>query len=146
MTENKTGGKDTFLHETSIAVSVLDQLESLLRQKGAQRVLKIVLTVGELRMVDEVSLTFALQTLSKHTPVEGMEVNMEREDAGFRCASCGSEWGLHKEEVDDDQRVAMHLYPDQFHGFFQCPECGSKEFEVMRGRDLRLKSVTLEFG
>ncbi len=83
---------------------------------------------------------FALSQV--RTPMfERARFKIERERARFVCRSCRHEWGFDAEEVGEDAREAVHFVPELAHAFAQCPECGSRDFEIAQGRGIWLDSI-----
>jgi hydrogenase nickel incorporation protein HypA/HybF len=81
-----------------------------------------VVAVGDFAGVEVNALEFAFRVLSKSTPAEGAELVIERVGIFLRCCICECEYAA---EIDD----------------LACPACGGKDFEVMRGRELVLRTI-----
>jgi len=138
------------LHETSIALSILAAVEDAFRETpGAKRVTRIKLQVGLLSLVDPEALRFALQVVSRDTPAEGAEVEIEMVKPRFRCLRCGHEWEPSDDDIkritDDPQlSTLVHINPDVLVSYLTCPRCGSNNVEIIRGKGVILHSVDIE--
>jgi len=90
------------------------------------RIRRIVITVGELAVVQKECLEFAFSAITMGTPMEGATLAIEYVKPVFRCKKCEAEYEP----------------PDGF--FSPCPECGGFGVDVLRGDDMFVKSVELE--
>jgi hydrogenase nickel incorporation protein HypA/HybF len=113
------------MHERSLVWSLLRQVEDLMREHGAVRVVAIRVGVGQLAGVDPDLFQIAYEDLVEQTPVRGAELRVTAITVEFQCFDCG----LRSELV----------------GFrFLCPHCGSGRVVALRGEGVILESVTLE--
>jgi hydrogenase nickel incorporation protein HypA/HybF len=114
-----TGG---CLHELSIADSVVRIAG---HQADGRRVTRVQMKVGYLRQVVPSSLAFGFELLSRGTPVEGAELEIEQVPVEGRCRGCGLEGRLG--------------------GFpLMCPGCGGFDLEILKGEELIVESLELE--
>ncbi len=136
------------MHEASIALSILSRIEELLASApNAKRVVRAKLRVGLLSMVDIEALRFALEVLSKGTPLEGMKVDIEIEEPRFQCRRCNHTWVMKLDDVkkiDETTRNVLHLNPELIVSYLQCPKCRSNDVEIVGGTGVVLYSVELE--
>ena len=84
-----------------------------------------MVAIGDFAGVERNALEFAFRVLSKSTLAEGAELVIERVGILLRCCACDSEYPA---EIDD----------------LACPACGGEDFEVIRGRELVLRTLTGE--
>jgi len=138
------------MHETSIALSILAAVEDAFKETpGAKRVTKIRLQVGMLSLVDPEALRFALQVVSRDTPAEGAEIEIEMVKPRFRCNRCGYEWEPRDEDIekisqDPQLSTLVHINPDVVAQYLTCPRCGSNDVEIIRGKGVILHSIDIE--
>ena len=138
------------MHETSIALSILAALEDAFRDTpGAKRIRKVKLQVGMLSLVDPEALRFALRVVSRDTPAEGAEIEIEMVRPRFRCNSCGHEWEVDDRDIqkiseDPQLSTLVHINPDIVVGYLRCPRCGSSDVEITRGKGVIIHSVEIE--
>ena len=114
------------MHEMGIIASVLDVAERSAQQAGADRVIGITLSVGEMTEAIPDSLQFAFEALSEGTMCEGAQLVVDMVRPRSICLECLNEF--------------EH---DRFHRF--CPECGSYETDLLGGRELEIASIDVEF-
>ncbi|MCZ7461896.1 hydrogenase maturation nickel metallochaperone HypA [Streptomyces sp. WMMC940] len=111
------------MHEMSIALAVVDQVEDAARSHGASRVRTVRLRVGELAGVVPDALAFSFQLACAGTLVEGADLVTETVPGLARCAPCGDEW-------------AVGMPPR-----LTCPVCDRATTELVSGRELRIAAV-----
>ena len=111
------------MHELGIMTGVLDAVQTSARQAGADRVLKVSLSVGEMTEAIEDALRFAFEALSEqqeYALCAGAELDIAMVRPRSRCLECGAEYDH-----------------DRFH--MLCPECGS-----FAGRELQIDSIEVD--
>jgi hydrogenase nickel incorporation protein HypA/HybF len=111
------------MHEMSIALAVIDQVEEHARAAGAASVQCVRLLVGELAGVVPDSLDFCFAHACAGTVLEGAALITQAVPARARCGPCADEW-----------RVGMP--PD-----LCCPRCGAPTAELLSGRELQITGV-----
>ncbi|MDH6579272.1 hydrogenase maturation nickel metallochaperone HypA [Kitasatospora sp. MAP5-34] len=116
------------MHEMSIALAVIGQVEEAALAGGATAVRSVRLQVGELAGVVPDSLAFCFELACTGTVLEGAELVTDPVPARARCAPCAGEW-------------AVGMPPD-----LCCPKCGSATAELLSGRELQIVSVRWEDG
>lgn len=133
------------MHEWALAEAVVLSVVEFARSRGASRVRRVVVSLGELQAVDREILSFALEELRKGSPVPIDEFVLVEEEAVFRCRACGFEWRLRDVGgLGEEVREYIHFVPEVVHTYLRCPRCGSPDFEVVKGRGVRIKEVVLE--
>ncbi|MGA5562014.1 hydrogenase maturation nickel metallochaperone HypA [Streptomyces platensis] len=111
------------MHEMSIALAVVDQVESAARPAGATAVHSVRLRVGELAGVVPDALAFSFALACAGTVLEGAELVTEPVAARARCEPCADTW-----PVGMPPRLS-------------CPGCGGATAELLSGRELQIVSV-----
>ncbi|WP_149181516.1 hydrogenase maturation nickel metallochaperone HypA [Streptomyces sp. TRM49041] len=113
------------MHELSIATSVVEAVEDVVREHGAEGVESVRLRVGALAGVVPDALRFCFDLAAEGTPVAGAVLVVEDVAARARCAGC-------------DGAFAVGSPPD-----LTCPECGASAAELLAGRELEIAGVGL---
>ncbi|MEU2156124.1 hydrogenase maturation nickel metallochaperone HypA [Streptomyces sp. NPDC019396] len=111
------------MHEMSLALAVVDQVEEAARSHGATAVSTVRLQVGELAGVVPDALGFCFELACAGTVLEGAELIAESVPGRAHCAGCADDWA-----------VGM---PPQL----CCPVCGQATTELIAGRELRITGV-----
>jgi len=141
------------MHEWSIADSIISTLVDLI-QRGdlPQNIKRVVIQVGKLVQIDKDTLLFALRELSKDTPLSNTEFVLTEQETKFRCNVCGHVWSwsdliknleatIQDEELRKTYLESMHMVPSTVYAFNRCPRCGSSDFDVVEGFDIRIVQV-----
>ncbi|MEM0017428.1 MAG: hydrogenase nickel incorporation protein HypA [Candidatus Korarchaeum sp.] len=144
------------MHEWSLAEAILEAIIPIVKHESAGRVSEVEIVYGEMMELELDILRFALEELSKGTPLEGSRFMFREEKASFRCNSCGYKWDFEqahdtlpedlgiREGTSGDRESPIHFIPDLAQALMRCPSCGSRDFEVESGRGLRIYKVVLE--
>jgi hydrogenase nickel incorporation protein HypA/HybF len=116
------------MHEMSIALAVIGQVEDAAGNAGATSVESVRLQVGELAGVVPDALAFCFELACAGTLLEGAELSTQTVVARARCRPCADEW-------------AVGMPPD-----LCCPVCGTAASELLSGRELQILSVRWNVG
>ena len=113
------------MHELSIAMSIVDIASKQAEAASAVVISMVELDIGTMSGIEYESLNFALTIAVKDTLLEGAEFKINRIEPLCECQAC------------------FHLYtPDGLFG--QCPECSDRRIDVIRGKELQIKSLLVE--
>jgi hydrogenase nickel incorporation protein HypA/HybF len=110
------------MHELSIATSIIDIAEDFAREKHVEKILKIEVEVGKLSGVVRENLIFALEIAVKDTVLKDAEIIIDETEGRSKCNACGAEF------INNDW-------------YTPCPNCHSLNFEIVAGKELRVKSI-----
>lgn len=113
------------MHELSIAMSIVDICTDELKKAGAKKVTQVELEIGSLAGVETGALEFSWDVAVENTPVKDAPLIIHMVKATARCRSCQTEFPI-----------------DNF--FSPCPHCGEYGFDVLRGKELQIKAITVE--
>ena len=114
------------MHELGIMTGVMDAVIKSAHDAGADKVLKVTLSVGEMTECIQDALEFAFEALTEDDPfVRDAELTINMIKPKSRCLECGAEF--------------EH---DRFHMF--CPECDSFATELLAGRELQIDSIEVD--
>ena len=114
------------MHELGIMTGVMDAVTKSAHDAGADKVLKVTLSGGEMTECIQDALEFAFEALTEDDPfVRDAELTINMIKPKSRCLECGAEF--------------EH---DRFHMF--CPECDSFATELLAGRALQIDSIEVD--
>jgi hydrogenase nickel incorporation protein HypA/HybF len=113
------------VHEFSIALSIVDIAREEVNKNKALGVEKIDLEIGKLSGVEVDSLKFVWEPAVKDTVLEDAKRDIDEIEGVSRCQDCD------------------HIFPVEYL-FNECPACGSQLTILQKGRELRVKSLTLK--
>jgi hydrogenase nickel incorporation protein HypA/HybF len=112
------------MHELSIALSMIEQIEEEAEKHGGGIVEVVYVRIGELSGVDAQALRFAYEMASDRTSLASSRLEIEPVRLLVFCPQCHS---THK--------------PDPQHIF--CPRCLTPEQEILEGRELEVRALEL---
>ncbi|MDZ7608006.1 MAG: hydrogenase maturation nickel metallochaperone HypA [Cyclobacteriaceae bacterium] len=112
------------MHEVSIAMSILQIIEEELSRNPGKAVVKVHLQIGVLSGVVPDSLLFALEASRQNGPLKNAKISIDNLKGFAHCPDCGKKF-----ETEDY--------------FGVCPECGNSRYDIISGRELLIKSITL---
>ena len=113
------------MHELSIVQSIIGIVAMEAKKSGVERVTEVHLEIGQLSGVEYDSLEFALKNLATGSVIESAEITIEKPGGTARCSNCGYEFAI-----------------ENFIG--SCNLCSSFDLEIIKGRELRVKSITID--
>jgi hydrogenase nickel incorporation protein HypA/HybF len=113
------------MHELSIAMSIVEIAEENVKQSNVTTVSEIELEVGELSGVVFEALEFAMEEAVRDTVLKDAIRKIIRIPGVAKCNECGFEFGT--EDI-----------------YTPCPKCASFDSEVIKGKELRVKSLIAE--
>ncbi|HFA50518.1 MAG TPA: hydrogenase maturation nickel metallochaperone HypA [Bacteroidetes bacterium] len=113
------------MHELSIIKSIVGIAEEQAAKAGAAQVESIELEIGELAGVEWRALDFAWEVGVQQSVLENAERNIQRIPGEARCSECETIFAM-KQLFDP------------------CPECGSYFNEILKGKELRVKALTVD--
>jgi hydrogenase nickel incorporation protein HypA/HybF len=112
------------MHELSLVMGIIELAELEAAERSATIVEEIVLNIGELSGVEMSSFDFAWDQAVKNTILDGTKRIINRIPGKGRCLDCNTEFSLHQ-------------YYDP------CPNCGEHLIQVISGKEMKVKTLTL---
>jgi hydrogenase nickel incorporation protein HypA/HybF len=128
------------MHEWALAESVVLSIIGHTREKGAKPVDHVTVRLGELQGIDEEVFRFALKEMKREKGI-AVRTRIEKEKSSFRCRSCSRIWEHRPLALENNEKEFIHFVPEVSHSYVKCPECGSPDFMILKGRGLSLKFV-----
>lgn len=113
------------MHELSVCISLLEQVEHIARERDAGSVAKIVLKIGPLSGVEPELLRQAYPLAAAGTLAEDAELVIEAATIVVRCSQCGAE-------------------SDALPNRLLCERCGDFRTNIVSGDDMILERIELE--
>ena len=114
------------MHEASIALSILDIVQTKCQEEGCRSVDSVKVRIGKAAGVLPDSLIFAFDAAKDNTVAKNASLTIETVPVGGTCRDCKKEF-----TVEDAQYV------------FSCPHCGSKSFEITSGREMEIVDMEI---
>ena len=111
------------MHELSIALALLDQLEALAAERDIERFERIELAAGARRGIVPEALELAFREAAAGGVAADARLELAIVPAWARCRGCGHEFAP---AIDD----------------YLCARCGQADVEMLSGDDIVLRRVT----
>lgn len=122
------------MHEVSISHAIADVVLKESAKQEAKKVLLVELEIGELSLLNPEQVEFWLKLAFEKTLASEAEIKIEVVKPEVHCSSCGYTGTL--KTVDDP--LYHFVLP-----VFKCPQCGSGEISVKRGKECRIKKIEI---
>lgn len=113
------------MHELSVCLALMRQVERIADEHGARRVERIVLQIGPLSGIEPALLRHAYPLAATGTVAEDAELEIETGPVVVRCTQCGGET-----DVPPNRLL--------------CGQCGDFRTRVVRGEEMLLQSMDLD--
>jgi len=113
------------MHEFSLAQEIFTVVLETAQKEKVEKVHSITLEVGKLMAVVTESLIFSFELLCEGTMLEGTKLLVQETPVRVRCKECGKEFELESYQ-------------------FTCSFCGSKDLDVLSGKDMFIKSLEVD--
>ena len=112
------------MHETMVAESLLETISAEAEKQQAKPV-RAKMSCGTLNHINEDTLSFAFDALSKGTKCEGMELVVEQKPIKGECNQCGK---IFEFEINNPV----------------CSGCGSEDFKLLPDEPMILEEIEFE--
>ncbi len=140
------------MHEWSLAYSIVETILDLLREGKFRSIKEVVIEVGKLVQIDLEIFQQAIQEVAALHGLNNVKFTIVEVSTRFRCSRCGHVWSwdetlekIGTEIEDPELRKAclesIHLMPAAVFAYARCPACGSPDFEVIEGFDVKISKV-----
>lgn len=113
------------MHELSVCLSLLDQVQAIAAERGASRVTRIELKVGPLSGVESDLLRNAWPMASAGTIAVDAQFVIEEADIRVHCDACGTDTAVKANRL-------------------VCADCGDFHTTVISGDEMILQRIELE--
>ena len=113
------------MHELAVCQGLMGQVEQIARRENAERITRILLSIGPLSGVEATLLKDAFPIPAAGTVAEDADLAIEEQAVRVRCLSCGAE----------SEASANRLL---------CAACGDYRTRLVSGDEMLLMSVELE--
>jgi hydrogenase nickel incorporation protein HypA/HybF len=111
------------LHEVSVALSLLENIESEAREQAIERVAAVRVRLGTLSGIARDALLFSWDVVTADTICQGSRLEIEEVPLAIFCRHCAAE-----------------REPHPGYGVL-CPACGSVSSQIVRGREMELVAM-----
>lgn len=123
------------MHDIQRAHEIVKVALAAARERGAERIERIDLTIGELSLLDPDQVRFWVGELLRGTIGEGAQVVVQTRPAHLHCRACDYRGQV---QVEDDPIYHLTtLVPS-------CPRCGASDVDLLSGNECIVESLSIE--
>ncbi len=119
------------MHELSIAATILEDVLGFTKERGAGKVVRVRLAIGELTCVQSEQLRFCYESITRDTPLVDSELEIEAVAARVACSHC---------EYAGPPKYWQYTSADTPVPTLQCPAC-CKSADATQGHECAIKSI-----
>ncbi len=112
------------MHEMMVAESLLTSISDEAAKHNAKPI-SAKISCGMLNPINDETLCFAFEAITKNTPCEGVKLEIEHKPIQGQCKNCSQEF---------DVELSCP----------KCPKCSSDDFELMADAPLILEEIELQ--
>lgn len=112
------------MFERSMVTSLVKEMEYILGQNDAEKVLEVTISLGSLSGIEEDNLRYYFSSMTKGTFAEGCKVTIEKESAQVYCKLCD-----------------CHGHPP--YPLLMCMNCKSMDVEILKGDTVNIEDMAL---
>ncbi|HBF89002.1 MAG TPA: hydrogenase maturation nickel metallochaperone HypA [Bacteroidales bacterium] len=112
------------MHELSIAQSIVEIVEEEAKKQNATSVNKLILEIGTMSGIVVEALEFAMEEVIKNTCLSNAKIDIEEIKAIAVCEMCQTEF-------------------ETFDLYSPCPKCNHLYSNIIKGKELRIKSIVI---
>ncbi len=133
------------MHEWALAESILTAAVQAAEKEHLKKITTIVVGLGELQQIEQDIFEFALNEIMKEQAgiLRQTTIEIKTEESSFVCNHCCHHWTYSdmKKKLNEDQGEAIHFIPEVALVHARCPNCGSPDFDIEKGRGVSILSI-----
>lgn len=113
------------MHEYSLAKNIIEIVSEYSAKHNSNKIVEVVMEIGDLSGVMPDALKSAIETLVTDTHFSETSFKYEKKKGKARCHDCG--------EVVEIENI-----------FTTCPSCKNANIDIVQGKELNVKTITIE--
>ena len=132
------------MHEWALVDSIALAAQTEAKRSGLKKVAAVVIVLGELQNIDAKAAADIFKDIRvlKNDILHSAKLVIKTEKASFSCRNCGKEFSLRSgRKLNHEQSEAVHFLPEMAHVYIACPQCSSRDFEIIKGRGVYLSEL-----
>jgi hydrogenase nickel incorporation protein HypA/HybF len=133
------------MHEWALAESVITSTIETAKKKKLKSITDITIHIGELQQIDHDIFLFALKELIKQydKKIKKVKFHLKTDTSKLQCLRCNHSWGFSdfKKNVNEQEVEFIHFIPEVALAYTRCPQCGSPDFTIVKGRGVSISSI-----
>ncbi|MEF8848218.1 MAG: hydrogenase nickel incorporation protein HypA [Candidatus Thermoplasmatota archaeon] len=134
------------MHEWALAESIISASVEAAEKEDLKKITVINVSLGELQQINREIFKKAVSDIidTKNSIIlEEAKIKVKTEKTLLECNKCSYEWGFDeiKKNLSDDDSESIHFIPEVAFVHTRCPNCGSPDFEITKGRGVTIPSI-----
>ena len=133
------------MHEWALAESILSTALDVAEKENFDTITEINILLGELQQIEQDIFEFALKEIihSQDAKLKNVKINIKTEKSTLKCNNCECTWSFSdvKNKLNEEESEAIHFIPEVAFVHTRCPNCGSPDFKIARGRGVSITSI-----
>ncbi len=133
------------MHEWALAESVIKSSIAAAENEKIKKITEINVLLGELQQIADDIFKFALDELVEtyKDKFQDVTINIETEKTLLQCKQCDHSWAFQemKDKLSADEAESIHFIPEVAFVHTRCPQCGSPDFKILKGRGVSVSSL-----
>ena len=133
------------MHEWALAESIVMAAVEAAAKEKLKTITEITVHIGELQQIEKEIFLFALHEIAKSQkpPIKNNAFQLKTEKSSLICKTCGHRWKYSdmKKKLNETESESIHFIPEVVFVHMRCPQCGSPDFEITKGRGVVLSSI-----
>ena len=133
------------MHEWALAESVIKSSIAAAEKENIKKITEINVLLGELQQIADDIFRFALDQLVEtyKDKFQDVTINIETEKTFLQCKQCDHSWEFQemKDKLSADEAESIHFIPEVAFVHTRCPQCGSPDFKILKGRGVSVSSL-----
>ncbi len=132
------------VHEWALADALARYIVYRISGEGKKNVKRVIIRLGVLQSIDKEILGFALKEILESMGYQVKQIDFEDEEPVLKCRKCGYEWKPNMNVFGETIREAIHFVPETIFSYYKCPHCGSRDFDIVKGRGIDVTLIEVE--
>ncbi len=133
------------MHEWALAESILSTALDVAEKENFDTITEINILLGELQQIEQDIFEFALKEIihSQDAKLKNVKINIKTEKSTLKCNNCEYTWSFSdvKNKLNEEESEAIHFIPEVAFVHTRCPNCGSPDFKIAKGRGVSITSI-----
>jgi hydrogenase nickel incorporation protein HypA/HybF len=134
------------MHEWALAESILAASVNAAEKEKLKKITLINVSLGELQQINQEIFQKAIEDIIESqggSLLEKAEIKITTEETFLKCNKCEHKWKFSdmKKKLSDDESESIHFIPEVAFVHTRCPNCGSPDFEITKGRGVTITSI-----
>ena len=133
------------MHEWALAESIVMAAVEEAQKEKLKKITQVTVYIGELQQIEKEIFHFALGELAKlqKLPITKDAFQLKTEKSNLTCNTCNHTWKYSdmKKKLEETEAESIHFIPEVVFVHARCPQCGSPDFQITKGRGVVLSSI-----